>query len=177
MLQKKELQHKLCMSQRLISFNVLDKTNMHKIKMGSVPFWLIWDLFAIIYESCMCTTYSITEENDEETWGMRHKLPVGIKVVHFHVSHCKTFYHDLNLVIAQMKHQLSDIYVKIRESIQLDSGCIKTHLQRELSVTLPIWKSYSLVRIRITCKEKNQALHSWQICVTYYWVVLWATNR
>lgn len=37
---------------------------------------------------------------------------------------------------------------------------LKTHLQSELSVTLPMWKSYSLVRIRMTCEGKNQELLS-----------------
>lgn len=32
-------------------------------------------------------------------------------------------------------------------------GC--THLHSVLSVTLPMWKSYSLVRIRITCEERT----------------------
>lgn len=35
---------------------------------------------------------------------------------------------------------------------------LSAHLQRVLSVTLPMWKSYSLVRIRITCKERNSAI-------------------
>lgn len=37
----------------------------------------------------------------------------------------------------------------------MNINLLYTHLHRVLSVTLPIWKSYSLVRIRITCKERT----------------------
>lgn len=73
---------------------------------------------------------------------------------------------------------------------------IKTHLQRELSVTLPMWKSYSLVRIKMTWKEKKKCdkktlefpealTNYWWMYVTIFWVVVavwcyvdsWANNR
>lgn len=43
--------------------------------MSSAQFWLIWDLLAIMCETCMRTANSSTEEEDEETREL--KLPVG----------------------------------------------------------------------------------------------------
>lgn len=78
-----------CKSHWLIPKKVFDKPNMHEIKKSFVQFWLSWDLFAIMYETCTCTTTRMV---------MKRPGDCGVKTNALNISEYKTYNRDLNLV-------------------------------------------------------------------------------
>lgn len=72
-----------CKSHWLVPIKVFDKPSIHEIKMGFVQFCLSWDLFAIMYETCTCTT-------TPQRMVMKRPGVCGVKNKASNVSHYKT---------------------------------------------------------------------------------------